>query len=359
MAHREYSYNGIKSVHFEPTTRCNLDCPMCPRTVHGGWVNPMLPITELDLAQVKQIFPQDFIRQIDKFYMCGNYGEPIVARDTLEIFQWLKSINSTIQLGLHTNGSARNTEWWRELALCFSGPNDHVIFGIDGLEDTNHLYRKGANWNKVMSNAQTYISSGGKNSCWTFIAFRHNEHQIEQAQRLSTKLNFTKFITKKTSRFINPTTGEYITDYPVFDSQGETVYWLQQPDNQKLRNTSVQEIAQSTERAAFLNETQINCKIIREKSIFVSAEALVFPCCWTASIYNYPGGQKQQQLYKLLDGNYENLSLFKRSLKSIVDGKYFDRIFASWNMPAISQGKLLHCADNCSKVIDRFSDQFR
>ena len=40
-------------------------------------------------------------------------------------------------LQMHTNGSGRNKNWWKELALL----NVKVIFGIDGLEDTHKLYR--------------------------------------------------------------------------------------------------------------------------------------------------------------------------------------------------------------------------
>ena len=32
------------------------------------------------------------IKQLDTMYMCGNLGDPIVAKDTLEIFQILPNI---------------------------------------------------------------------------------------------------------------------------------------------------------------------------------------------------------------------------------------------------------------------------
>ena len=58
---------------------------------------------------------------------------------------------------------------------------DKVIFAIDGLEDTNHLYRVNTNFNKIMENAKAFINAGGI-ARWDFIAFAHNEHQIEEAK---------------------------------------------------------------------------------------------------------------------------------------------------------------------------------
>ena len=39
-----------------------------------------------------------------------------------------------------TNGGARSKQWWTDLGKLTKGKM-RVTFGIDGLEDTNHLYR--------------------------------------------------------------------------------------------------------------------------------------------------------------------------------------------------------------------------
>ena len=36
---------------------------------------------------------------------------------------------------------------------------------------------------------------------WDYIVFKHNEHQVEEARKLSKELGFFEFQIKKTSRF--------------------------------------------------------------------------------------------------------------------------------------------------------------
>ena len=88
-----YRYNDIKTVHLEVTDKCNAACPMCARNINGGEDNPQLPDVELSVDDVRTMFPVDFVKQLDRMYMCGNYGDPIAAKDTLEIFQYFRKKN--------------------------------------------------------------------------------------------------------------------------------------------------------------------------------------------------------------------------------------------------------------------------
>ena len=148
-----YRYEDLHIVHLELTHRCNAACPMCARNVHGGAVNPDMPLSELSLADVKAILLPELIGRLKRIYACGNYGDPMVARDCLDVFRYLREHGPELHLDMHTNGSARRPEWWRELAgIMKSGPH-YLRFGIDGLADTNHLYRRGADWKTVMRSA--------------------------------------------------------------------------------------------------------------------------------------------------------------------------------------------------------------
>ena len=50
-----------------------------------------------------------------------------------------------------------------------------VTFGIDGLQDTNHLYRISTNFDKIIKNAKAFIDAGGF-AKWHMLVFEHNEH---------------------------------------------------------------------------------------------------------------------------------------------------------------------------------------
>ena len=102
---------------------------------------------------------------------------------------------------MNTNGSARTQDWWRDLAKTI-GTDGYVIFSIDGLEDTNYLYRKNTVWEKIIDNAKAFIDAGGI-AHWEYIVFEHNQHQIEEARRLSEQMGFQKFQVKTSSRFFS------------------------------------------------------------------------------------------------------------------------------------------------------------
>jgi len=91
-----YNLENIKTIHLEVTSRCQASCPMCVRNVHGGIDSPNLTISEITLAQFKEWFPFNFIQQLDRLYMCGNTGDPVIAKDTLTIFQYLREVNPAI-----------------------------------------------------------------------------------------------------------------------------------------------------------------------------------------------------------------------------------------------------------------------
>ena len=108
-----YHCDEVRIVHLELTHRCNAACPMCSRNIHGGALNPDMPLSELSLADIQAILLPDFIRQLKRIYACGNYGDPIVARDCIEVFRYLRDNGPELNLCLHTNGSARRRNWWR------------------------------------------------------------------------------------------------------------------------------------------------------------------------------------------------------------------------------------------------------
>ena len=109
----------------------------------------------------------------------------------LEIYQYIRSCGNA-HLCLNTNGGARNTDFWKELGKL----KVEVTFSIDGLADTNHLYRRNVKWEKLMSNVNAFISAGGY-AKWDFLIFKHNKHQINEAEEFSKKLGFKEFQTKE------------------------------------------------------------------------------------------------------------------------------------------------------------------
>ena len=357
-----YKYSEIKTVHLEITSKCNAACPMCLRTICGGAVNPQLPLTELSLEDIKRIFPVHFIKQLNRIYMCGNYGDPMIAKDTLKVFQFFREINPDLFLSLFTNGSGRSKAWWEELAQVV----DLVHFSIDGLEDTNPIYRRGTFFKKIMESANHYISADGK-AVWDYIVFAHNEHQVEEAEKLALKMGFKQFIVKKTGRFFSNQKSKVKMEQEVLNKNGEVEYTLQMPKNLKYQNVSLQkekklsQIYGSLEE--YLNQTPIKCRVSKEKSIYINAEGLVFPCCWTANqLYPWYLKKKSSQIWKLvlqLPEQEKSLCGKTQSIETISQGDFFQKMIPnSWEKKDINKDKLRICAKTCGRDFTPFSDQF-
>lgn len=316
-----YRYEDIKAVHLELTERCQAACPMCPRTG-----NKELNNAELTLDDIKQIFPKEFVKQLTDFSICGNYGEPIVARDCLEVVEYLKTTNPNIFISINTNAGARSKEWWTKLANLL-GKKGVVKFGIDGLEDTNHIYRVNVKWENVYNNAKYFLDAGGR-AWWDFIGFAHNEHQYEEANRLADLMGFEKFRIKKSYRFSD----EFNLKPP---SQINKAMDLFKQDK------------------SFFDTCGIDCKVTKTKEIFVSAEGLLFPCCWTAGT-RYG---RDHQIRNLI-GNLDSVNCKKHSIKDIMDDGIMHRIEHTWNLSSIEQGKIRICAVQCNSKYDLFKEQF-
>ena len=53
------------------------------------------------------MMPLNFIQQLERIYMCGNFGDPLVAKDTLEVFQYFRSQKRELTR-MNTNAGAKN-----------------------------------------------------------------------------------------------------------------------------------------------------------------------------------------------------------------------------------------------------------
>jgi MoaA/NifB/PqqE/SkfB family radical SAM enzyme len=247
-------YNGpIKKMHLEITNRCNAACPACPRTgdfkgklaghmAMSGW-------HDLTLSDIKEIHKE--VPTLKEVNLCGNFGDPAAAPDFFKIVNYFADNN--IRVIISTNGGPRTPKAWASIAR----PGVKAQFHIDGDEDTNHIYRVGTKWNKIMANAQAYLDAGGSAN-WTLIPFKHNEHTIDKCEELANKMGFSQFKVKKTYRVGNN------------DSTSQPI---ELPTNKKYINEYVHKNI----------NRDINCKARNEDEIYISADGDVAPCCWTGS----------------------------------------------------------------------------
>ncbi len=359
-----YHYDDIRIVHLELTHRCNAACPMCARNIHGGALNPDMPLSEMTLADIKAILLPDFIARLKRIYACGNYGDPIVARECIEVFSYLREHGPQLNLCLHTNGSARRPQWWRQLAdIMQQGPH-YLRFGIDGLEDTNHLYRRGTDWKTVMRSAATFIEAGG-HAEWDFLVFKHNEHQVEEARQLAQDMGFREFFVRKTGRFLSSGELETSERFDVLDKQGKFEYWLEPPTNPEYLNPAFGNLEQVKQRygqyQTYLDQVEVNCKVAGNKGkIYLSAQGYALPCCWLGAVFSESSTAERQQFAELINEHGGSTAVDAKcsGLKQVIEGPLFQQAIPhSWDLQSIADGKLAICARTCGREYDPLDHQ--
>jgi MoaA/NifB/PqqE/SkfB family radical SAM enzyme len=185
----------VRSFNLEITNRCVLGCLECPRT-GNPWVTENL--TDLPLELIQRIFPlHDAARHRGlTVNLCGAYGDCIYHRQFHDVLAYLKQTG--LKVALETNGSHRKPAWWQRTCELLT-EEDSVTFSVDGLEDSNHVYRVNARWPDVEA-AMRYCAPRVK-TVWKFIVFKHNEHQVPAAQELARDIGVTDIIFKKSGRF--------------------------------------------------------------------------------------------------------------------------------------------------------------
>jgi len=359
-----YNYNDIKMVHLEITQRCQAACPMCDRNENGGVDNRHITNAELSLEDCQRIFTPEFISQLETMYMCGNLGDPIVARDTLEVFRYFRQHNEKMWLSMNTNAGAKDENWWKELASVY-GRMGTVIFSVDGLRDTNHLYRQNVVWENVERNMRAFIAAGGR-ARWDFIVFGHNEHQVDEAKQLAESWGVERFQLKKSGRFFTAS-NRGKDKHQAQNRKGVETQLIEKPkqlDNQNLALLKQKEIEKTYgSMKDYYDSCSIKCKAVEKKEIFVTAEGLLMPCCWTAGrMYKWwHKDPRVEQIWDFIDGagGKAAIDIKENDIQKVMEGPLLSNITNSWSIDGVTQGKLGVCAMKCGTEFDPFAEQFK
>lgn len=347
-----FAFNQLEQIHLEITSNCQASCPMCVRNVHGGLENPNLRINNWTLDQYKNIISHEVMDQAERIYFCGNFGDPLLNNDLIEMIRYTTEYDPSIHISVHTNGSLRSKAWWEELASVMP-KEGFVVLAIDGLEDTHSIYRIGTDYNKIIENAKAYIDAGGRAE-WHYIRFKHNEHQVDQARIIAKDLGFEKFAMKDSSRWLME------PKFPVLDKQGNTVYNLEpsQYSTIKIIDKTLVENYKT-----ILDNIEIKCHAKDIKEVYIDSKGILYPCCWLAPIpYQAPERletityirdeivEQYHDLVKSLGGDH-SINANHRSIKDIIDSEPYQTIWDFyWN-----EAKLITCARSCGVMPEKFS----
>ena len=294
MEFQKYSKEKpLESLNLELTSKCALKCPRCARTLDKG----NYKITELPLDLIKQRLQSDILKDLNYIDLSGNYGDPIYHTKFLDILRYLKSQNSQ-QIYIETNGSGKNVNFWKEV-ISILDDKDVVTFSVDGLEDTNSIYRINSKWDSIYS-AMEIVSKSKIQTDWKFIVFKHNEHQIEKARQFSKQLGISYFIVVKSTIF------------------GKSFFNKEGLDPLKPEDKWVKNLPPSLSKNG--KGDKIHPKCLMRGLHYISSEGYYFPCCWMGHYNQFLFSEKEMQ----------SLSLYNYSLKDIFKSSALKRLEESW-----------------------------
>lgn len=371
-----FDYNVIDEYQLEITTYCNAACPQCPRNNNGAGVNPHLKLEHLPRDIIDSAFTAELCNRLRQVFFCGSYGDPIMHPDFLDILRDFRRKCPTLWLYIHTNGGAHDTEYWSEMARIIGGYGQ-VDFNIDGLEDTNHLYRRNTDFNKIISNASAYISAGGR-AVWNYIIFEHNQHQVSAAKELSVKLGFREFKHRVTGRFLNHSTMEEFAEWPVQNRQAQVEYVIKPTSLKQYKNKSISILPDLKKQYPDIKEyfanTEICCDSLKGNKVAINAGGLVLPCNMLnhnlsdarfrdpsvlpcSNELSNSDGKNQVQAFVDRHGA-DNLNIHNRSLEQVFANSFWSDLVASWEYNTFPE-RLFECAMTCGKQFQKVWDQTR
>jgi len=346
----------VRSLDFGLTTRCNAGCPQCARTDPSkskAW--DWLKMEELTLNDIKTIAPPHVIKNLYKVSLCGGYGDPLLAKDVLEIIEYFFEHNPKLRFYIATNGGMKKpTSWWHRLGRILKNKTCMITFGIDGINQEQHSrYRIHTDFDIVLRNAQ--ILQMYRVKCrWQYLIFDYNKDDLETARQMSKEKGFVEFLPITTTR---KQVGEH--GPPEIDE-----FYAQNPDKENF----------NIRRG--LEYDYIDCFIRKDQEVHINASGVIVPCCytdWLFHTYRYAepivaemslkiDDITQEQLDKAIDNNvqditkmYSNRQLSREHLlnefnakihgiEKVLSNPWWDEFFD------MSQNKQINkCNDICGK----------
>jgi hypothetical protein len=261
----------MKLLHVEASTYCNARCPLCPRSLYGYKVEGVYPEVHLSVDKFKECLSK--FPEREYVYLNGHLGDPMMNPKIVEL-----ATMTECRTSVTTNGSIGSRETWEALA------KNNIIgrFSIDGLEDTNHIYRQDVQWNKIMDRVKWFIDAGGY-ATWKWIPFLHNKHQEEETRALSKELGFKEFHVEDHGRSYGP----------ALDKEGNITHWILPAGSGKWPKPY--DVPAGIKRYKethmnFFSEKRvynIQCEYLLNKDTYINAKGEIAPCCYHG--YDMPG----------------------------------------------------------------------
>ena len=211
----------ITCIDLEISSICNAGCSVCMRRRDGHYSE--FTQTYWSLDDVKTYIDLEIIKNLKVIILCGNFGDAMGNPNVVKIVRYFKEINPNLSININTNGGIGNPSDFAELAEL----NVCMVFGLDGLGESNELYRVNVKWNKIIENLNSFISKASPHQLEIqFLMWAETTNQIIPM------IDFIKSIGFGQLRLRRPMTTGIKTE--VYNMQGESTHFLTEVKNPEL-----------------------------------------------------------------------------------------------------------------------------
>lgn len=346
--------------HLEPSSKCSLKCPRCPRQEHPdiSWIGK-----EISIDQFKKTFTDDVLSHVKRFTMCGDVGDPIYCKDFLKIIKHIKSFNREIEIFTITNGSYKTQQWWNDFAS-LSNKHDTINFSVDGFDQySNDLYRVNSNWQSVMDGMSICAKQSEMFVNWAMIVFKFNQDHIDQVKMLATTQGCDALQITYSTKFGSKYGEAYGGDNDALEP--DTKYIAK---SHRYERHTINLSGRIPTRIDYLKENYkkylqvakqysgeiIPMCLIGNRGLYLNAEGSIFPCSWTSFPYKSLEANKKTILWndsffvkykKQLNVNNN------RSLEQVLNDDLWQKLFDSFDH---KDKNWVECLQKCNRhVVDK------
>jgi MoaA/NifB/PqqE/SkfB family radical SAM enzyme len=343
--------------HLEPSSRCTLECPRCPRTEHRNisWINK-----DMTLDFVKSFLTLEILKNVHRITLCGDVGDPIYCKELIEICQYFKSTNPKLHLYIITNGSYKKSEWWTKLGVVLN-EYDTVNFSVDGYDqDSNDIYRKNNNFASIVEGIKSLRASSSVFINWASIVFKFNQDKLVDMQSFAKSLGCDGFqITKSTkfgSKYGNAYGGESDPLEPIAEWISSSHRYERELinlsgrviDNREYLALNYQKFLETKQK--YKDNPVVPMCEIGNRGLYVNAEGVLFPCSWTSFPYNQL--EYEGKIISWGDSFFsqhrEKCNLRLRNLDDILSDPIWEKLTASF----VDRNKSwVECLQKCSNSL--------
>ena len=255
--------------------------------------------------------------------LCGVLGDPLIHPEIPDIIKWFLVQGYSIQIS--TNASLRSENFWYEIGVLSAKTKRlKIMFAVDGLEDTNFIYRVNTNFQMIIRNMKAYSRAKGLGR-WVFTEFDHNFHQKDQARKMALSMNLDFYVRRATRNIHGWTVTEPSSKKENSDRKSYQITQKKSTPHEKI--DTYKKIINNQIKS--YDAKTIDCKFVHGKEFFLACDGTVWPCCYLWDEYI----RKSTDFYKKIDREFPPNgwnSIYKNELDDIFSHNFYSHLSDLW-----------------------------